>query len=230
MKATRWLTIGMFLLAGAALSQNTEQSAPQRIERSEAIAVGNLTDVVAPQYPGGDVEKGITGKVVLQIVIDKEGKVVEAWVTTGHPILAAACLDAVKQWKFRPYVLNNTPVEVETTVTIEFISDPPYVVTPQPLRRPMRIRLSAGVAEGNLIRRVDPLYPAEAKANHIQGDVVLRATIDKDGNVANLKPIEGDPLLAEAAMAAASQWKYRPYLLNGQPIEVETAIRIRFHL
>ena len=77
-----------------------------------------------------------------------------------------------------------------------------------------------GVAEGNLIRVIDPIYPEEVKAQRIQGDVILLAVIDKYGNVADLKPVQGYPSLTEAAMKAASQWKYKPFLW----------IRIRFRM
>src|SRR5215472_4149573 len=125
MKAKRLLMIAMFSLAGVGLAQQTDQPGVQRVQRPEAIAMGNLTDVVDPTLPG-DLGT-VAGKVVLRILIDKEGKVVEANLVSGHPILVSACLDAVKQWKFRPYLLNNAPVEVETTATIEFTADPPHV-------------------------------------------------------------------------------------------------------
>src|SRR5215469_4285298 len=228
MKAKRLLMIAMFSLAGVGLAQQTDQPGVQRVQQPEAIAMGNLTDVVDPSL--SEDLGTVTGKVVLRILIDKAGKVAQANLESGDPTLVNACLDAVRQWRFRPFTLNNAPVEVETTATIEFIADPPHVVTPKPLRGPMKLRVSQGVAHGNLIRTIEPIYPAEAKVNNIQGEVVLLATIDKDGNVADLKPVQGDPLLAEAAMKAASLWKYRPFLWNGQPVEVVTTIKIRFQM
>ena len=84
--------------------------------------------------------------------------------------------------------------------------------------------------EGNLIRRVQPLYPTPAKLAHIQGSVVLRAIISKDGTIENLAVISGHPMLVKAAMDAVSQWRYRPYLLNGDPFEVETQVTVNFVL
>ena len=91
-------------------------------------------------------------------------------------------------------------------------------------------RVSPGAAEGNLLRRVDPRYPQEAKRNHIQGDVILQTTIDRDGSIRNLRVVYGAPVLAQAAVDAVRQWKYRPFKLKGEPVAVETAIKIRFHL
>src|SRR5215472_8052029 len=228
MKAKRLLMITIISLAGVGLAQQTDQPGVQRVQQPEAVAMGDLNYVVDPTLPG-DLGT-VNGKVVLRILIDKEGKVAEANLVSGPPILVSACLDAVKQWKFRPYVLNNAPVEVETTATIEFIADPPHVVTPKPLREPIKLRVSQSVAHGNLIRTIEPIYPTEAKVNHIQGEVVLVATIDKDGNVADLKPLSGPPLLAEAAMKAVSQWKYRPFLLHAEPVEIQTTIKIQFQM
>jgi protein TonB len=84
--------------------------------------------------------------------------------------------------------------------------------------------------EGNLIRRVEPSYPSIAKQARIQGSVLLRATIGKDGRIENLRLLSGHPMLAQAAMEAVRQWRYRPYFLNGEPVEVETQVTVKFVL
>jgi protein TonB len=75
-----------------------------------------------------------------------------------------------------------------------------------------------------------PQYPAIAKAAHIQGIVVLQATISKSGSIQNLRVISGPPALQRAAMDAVRSWRYKPYLLNGEPVEVETTINVVFNL
>jgi periplasmic protein TonB len=84
--------------------------------------------------------------------------------------------------------------------------------------------------EGNLIRRVEPVYPPLAKIGRIQGSVVLSALISKDGVMENLHALSGHPMLVPAAISAVSQWRYRPYILNNDPIEVETQITVNFVL
>ena len=84
--------------------------------------------------------------------------------------------------------------------------------------------------EGSLIRRVQPLYPPLARSARIQGSVVLAAVISKDGTMENLKLLSGHPMLVPAALQAVSQWRYRPYVLNGEAIEVETQITVNFIL
>jgi periplasmic protein TonB len=109
-------------------------------------------------------------------------------------------------------VLSSTPVAV------------PKIATPQ------RIRVSSGVQSGLLIRKVNPTYPPLARQARIQGVVILQAQISKDGNIENLQLISGHPMLAPAAIEAVKQWKYKPYLLNGEPVEVETQVQVNFTL
>ncbi len=86
------------------------------------------------------------------------------------------------------------------------------------------------VVEGNLIHRVQPEYPSLARQARIQGQVSLRAIISRDGRIENLQVVNGHPLLVQAAIAAVRQWRYRPYMLNGEPVEVETQITVNFTL
>ena len=81
-----------------------------------------------------------------------------------------------------------------------------------------------------VIQRIVPRYPPIALASHTQGTVVLQAVISKNGTIENLRVISGSPLLQQAAIDAVSQWRYRPYLLNGQPVDVETSINVVFGL
>jgi periplasmic protein TonB len=92
------------------------------------------------------------------------------------------------------------------------------------------IVVSKGVAEGMLLQRIVPRYPPIALASRTQGTVVLQAVISKNGTIENLRVISGSPLLQQAAIDAVSQWRYRPYLLNGQPVDVETTINVVFGL
>jgi TonB family protein len=95
---------------------------------------------------------------------------------------------------------------------------------------PQRIRVSQGVLQGLLVSKVNPEYPAEAKDRHVEGDVLLKVNIDKEGNVYKVEPESGDPQLTAAAADAVKQWKYRPFLLNGQAVEVESKVKVDFSL
>jgi protein TonB len=100
----------------------------------------------------------------------------------------------------------------------------PKVATPQ------RVRVSSGVSTGLLIKKVTPNYPQLAKQARIQGSVVLQAEISKEGTIQNLQLISGHPMLAPAAIEAVKQWRYKPYLLNGEPVAVETQVVVNFSL
>ncbi len=95
---------------------------------------------------------------------------------------------------------------------------------------PKRVRVTSGVTEGLLTHKVMPQYPPSAKAARMQGTVVLAAVIGKDGVVKDLRVVSGPPILAQAAMAAVKQWRYKPYYLNGQPTEIDTTINVNFKL
>lgn len=84
--------------------------------------------------------------------------------------------------------------------------------------------------EANLVHRVQPAYPPLARVARIQGAVVLQAIISKSGAIENLQVLNGHPMLVRSAMDAVRQWRYRPYLLNGEPVEVETQITVNFVL
>jgi periplasmic protein TonB len=98
---------------------------------------------------------------------------------------------------------------------------------PAPVKR---VRLAARVAEANLIHDVPPQYPAEAGRERIEGAVVLMAVIGKDGSVRDVRVESGLPVLAQAAIDAVKQWRYKPYMINGEPVEVDSRITINFTL
>lgn len=104
---------------------------------------------------------------------------------------------------------------------------PATIVKPTP---PQKLRVSSGVAAGMLMYQMRPQYPRLAVQARIQGTVVLQAVIGKDGTVQDLRLISGHPLLAPAAIEAVKQWRYRPYLLNNEPVEVDTQINVNFTL
>jgi TonB family protein len=95
---------------------------------------------------------------------------------------------------------------------------------------PSRIRVGGNVQQAMLTQQPKPIYPAETKAQRIQGTVRLGAIINRDGTVQTLDLLAGDPLLADAAMSAVKQWVYKPTLLNGEPVEVATEIAVNFTL
>jgi TonB family protein len=233
----------------------SSQVTPARARVSSTVMQDLLVTKVPPTYPPMARQARIQGTVILQVQLNKSGDVENIQLVSGHPVLAPAAVEAVKQWKYKPYLLNGEPIAVETTVTVNFTladkapdegvvgdipggfppNEPggiaPSTATDAPhLAVPQRIRVSSGVAQRLLVTKVPPQYPQEAKDQHIQGLVVMKVIIDKEGNVANVELISGHPLLAPPAIDAVKQWKYKPFLLNQVPLEVNTQVQVNFTL
>ncbi|PYV34072.1 MAG: hypothetical protein DMG22_07500 [Acidobacteria bacterium] len=111
-------------------------------------------------------------------------------------------------------------------LTSSAVAPPP----PPKAAAPKRIRVSSGVEAAQIITKVTPDYPPLAKMARIQGTVKLEAVISKDGTIQELKVISGHPLLVKAAVSAVQQWRYRPTLLSGEPVEVQTEVDVIFTL
>jgi protein TonB len=115
------------------------------------------------------------------------------------------------------------------------IPDLPLLIEPPRIAAPAReekrpLKLSEGVLQAQIISRIEPQYPLLAKQTKTEGTVQLHAIIGRDGRITSLEVISGHPLLVEAALKAVRQWTYRPTLLNGEPVEVETSITVIFRL
>ena len=244
--------LAALLLVITFTSLTVAQVRPQRVRTVEGVMADRLAKKVSPVYPAMARKARIQGVVVLQVEINKSGDVENLQVISGHPMFAGAAIDAVKQWEYKPYLLNGEPVDVETRVTVNFtlagnppaegvVGDAPGGIprgeeggiisnVPVEAARPGVVRASEGVMAGLVVSKVAPGYPADAKQARIQGTVLMTVIIDKEGNVSNIQLVSGHPILAPAAIDAVKQWKYRPYLLNGAPVEVETQVQVNFTL
>ena len=245
--ATIALVITLTALAGA------QEAAPQRVLVSTTQMADQILKKVPPAYPPLARQARIQGTVLLKVVINKSGDVESTQLISGHPMLAPGAIEAVKQWKYKPYLLNGEPVEVETNVTVNFtLADKPpaegvagdnpgglppgetgSIASPADATNPSippRVRVSSGIMQGLLVKKVPPQYPPDARDQRIQGAVVMQVSIDKAGHVANIQLISGHPLLAPAAIEAVKQWKYKPYVLNGTPVAIETQVQVNFTL
>jgi protein TonB len=104
------------------------------------------------------------------------------------------------------------------------------VAPPAPRPTVVRAIRTSTMQEGSILHRVQPAYPPLARSARIQGTVVLAAVISKAGVIQDLRVISGHPMLVKAALDAVSEWRYRPYILNNEPVEVETQIMVNFTL
>jgi TonB family protein len=207
-----------------------------------------VTKLVKPAYPPAAVPDKLQGQVIVKIVVSETGDVESTEVISGNPVLANAAVDAAKQWKFKPYMRNGQPVKAAVKLPFDFAvpADAVPDATPKPTDAnsspartdapdtstdsPKRIQVASGVTQGLILHRVSPEYPEIARQAGIAGAVILKAVISKEGTIEDLQVISGHPLLRGAAIDAVKQWRYRPYLRNGEPVEVDTYITVNFAL
>jgi len=134
-----------------------------------------------------------------------------------------------KEAELPPDVINNAGPSggvfggIPGQGMVSAVAPPP----PKPTA-PQRVKQGGNVTAASILQQTRPLYPALARQARIQGNVVLHAIIDKDGKVAQLEVISGHPLLVQSALDAVKQWRYKPTLLNGDPVEVDTTITVTF--
>jgi protein TonB len=131
-----------------------------------------------------------------------------------------------------PGITANVPMDSGPAIPGGFGDGPHGPPAPRVIQLAPKgpVHVTSQIASGLLIRKVLPQYPALARTVHVQGTVVLAATIAKDGTIANLRVVSGPTMLQQAALEAVSQWRYKPYLLNGEPVDVETSVNVIFTL
>jgi TonB family protein len=148
--------------------------------------------------------------------------------SAANPKLEAEAIGILSAWRFRPGTSNGKPVS--TPATFDFAHITSTQTTPAGPTEGPAISVDGATAAGRLIDKVQPVYPREAKSARIQGKVSLQVHIGKDGHVVSASVISGDPMLTPAALEAVRQWLYRPTLMNGVPVEVNTQVDVNFTL
>jgi TonB family protein len=197
------------------------------IRLSASQAPRRIKDV-KPLYPEKALRNKVQAVVVGQIAIDTTGRVVEAEVISGHPLLNDAALAAVKQWVYEPYYLNGKAQSVVITFTVSFLPDETSGVAARDQDPITRVE---GANRPRKVKDVKPVYPAEALEKKIQGVVVLECIADEAGKVIDLRMIKSpDPILTHAAMQAVKQWVYTPYMVDGKAKRVVFAVTVNFSL
>ncbi|MBS1813703.1 MAG: TonB family protein [Acidobacteria bacterium] len=146
-------------------------------------------------------------------------------------------MKAVRKWEYKPFEKDGEPVAVQTIVRVRFGNMPANghaLIGAEPIREysgsDAPVRISGGVMAGQLIQKVTPLYPANARRAGVTGSVILHAIIGKDGLIRDVQVVSGPEMLQIAAASAVRQWRYRPYLKDGEPVEVDTTITVNFNI
>lgn len=227
------LAVVAFVLSIPAWAQSVDTPAPERAAeyKLEPVATPNAI------YPPEAREQKAQGEIIASLLLSDTGDVKNVRVFKGDPLLVKSVEDAVAKWKFRPVKKGNKAIAVITTAKFRFVlSDdnqktngvaPELGTAREP---PQRVRISSGVSAGLLLQKVQPIYPSDARNAGIQGSIVLQGVISKEGRVMDLHVVSGPNELAAAAAEAVQQWRYKPYLFMGDPVEVDTQFQVNFQL
>lgn len=231
------------LAPAAAMAQSQE---PVRVGGN--VKAPERVKYVPPVYPGIAQDARVTGIVILEAVVDQNGDVSSANVLKSIPLLDQAAVDAVRQWRYSPTTLNGVPVPVILTVTVNFslanetapsvlmngapVSSESAMSSAAPMewRGATPVRVGGTISAPERVRYVPPVYPIEAQQAKVSGVIIIQAIIDEHGDVAMTKVLKSVPLLDDAALAAVSQWKYTPTLMNGVAVPVLMTVTVNFTL
>jgi len=224
----KW-TLGITLILACALFGGAMQE-PLKLTKGQDRP--KLIHRVNPKYPPQALKLKIQGKIAVTAVTDEEGNVVKATVVPGDirlPLLETAALQAIRQWKYAPFIKDGKPRPVEFTVLTVFRLNGDEKAGDEKADN----SLIPAVERPKLVQRVAPKYPREALKQHIQGRVKLNVRIDETGAVAVVAPAEGQeahPLLIQSAAEAVAQWRYEPYLVDDKARAVAFEVTVTFHL
>ena len=151
------------------------------------------------------------------------GRVQNVKILRSIPPLDQAAVDAVYQWVYEPFVVNGKPTGMVFTVTVVF-------KLKEETKDSGPVRAVGDIKPPKLIKRVDPVYPEEAKKAGIEGVVIVEATTGIYGRVQNVKILRSIPALDQAALDAVYQWVYEPALINGKPRGVIFTVTVTFNI
>jgi TonB family protein len=211
------------------------------------IVPGRLIKRVDPVYPEIAKVGQLDGRVVMNIMIGADGTVKDIKVTRGLPQLIGSAVHAVSQWVYEPARVDGVATSVATTVMVDFklehytgdtnvssqqggASAAVAMAAKTPLPPPPAgvTRISGRVMANMMVKKVDPIYPADSIALGAQGTVVLLAIVTKTGEVGDVQVVSGPERFRSAAVDAVKQWRYSPYPLDGVPADVQTTISLSF--
>jgi len=209
-------------------------------EASPVRAVGEikppkLIKKVEPVYPEIARQAQVEGVVILEATTDIYGRVKAVRVLRSIPLLDQAAVDAVRQWVYEPMIIDGEPRGVIFTVTVSFKLDEKkpkagvFGIVGQEDQRPP-IRATGEIKPPKLIKKVEPVYPEQAKKAGIGGVVILEVTTDVYGRVKAVRVLRSIPLLDQAAVDAVRQWVYEPMIIDGEPRGVIFTVTVSFNI
>jgi TonB family protein len=207
-----------------------------------AVLNGRALALVTPRYPAIARKGHAKGTVVVKVLIDEEGNVIEARVISGHPLLWAVSVEAAKNSLFSPTMMSGTPVRVTGVIQYNFIEGERSEVAQAHeaaaqkdekvldvcLQDCDKVTSDSSVLKGHALKLAKPEYPASARDAGVSGSVEVRVLLDEKGKVISAQAVSGDPLLRDVCVEAAKNSLFSPTLLAGTPVKVTGIIRYNF--
>jgi len=212
-----------------------QQEGPARI--SGGVMAGQIVSKTQPIYPAEARAAHISGAVVLHALISKTGAVTALQVISGPPELLTSAIDAVRQWTYKPYLLNGEPTEVDTTITVNYsFGGEPEPGPPNPNEGSDAVgmvprKIGGSVAPPVVVFAPEPQFPEEARADKVSGTVLVHLWVDEQGRPTHVQVVHGfGHGLDEKAVEAVQHYKFRPAMENGKPVVVAMNVEIDFRI
>jgi TonB family protein len=217
------------VVGGVAGAKDAKQFEGDAVRAVGEVKPPKLVKMVKPVYPKLAKEARVEGVVIVEAKTDENGNVFDARILRSIPVLDQAALDAVKQWKYEPMIIDGRPRKVVFTVTVRFTLDEPEH------RAIDKFAEGAVKAEGDikppvLIKEVAPVYPEAARQAAVEGVVILSVKTDETGRVVDTMVLRSIPLLDQAAIDAVRQWVYEPFVKDGKAQPIVFTVTVRFQL
>jgi TonB family protein len=223
-----------YAVQGSSLQSSAAAASHSPLHVSTGIMQGQIVSRVDPIYPPQAKAEDIQGAVVLHVIISENGAVEKLQVISGPEQLRTSAIDAVRQWMFEPYLLNGSPVEVETTTTVNYnLGDSPNSQAGKDERdnaaAAMPLKLGPGITAPRLTYSTSPEYTEEAREQKVSGKVLLKLWVDTNGIPTHVRVIRGlGSGLDEKAVEAVKRYKFTPAMKDGEPVLVELNIELSF--
>ncbi|MGB8959226.1 MAG: energy transducer TonB [Candidatus Aminicenantales bacterium] len=207
----------------------------KQFEGDAVRAVGDvktpkLVRQVDPVYPEAARKARVEGTVIVEAKADENGDVVDARILRSIPILNQAAIDAVKQWKYEPLIIDGKPRKVIFTVTVRFSLKEGDKAKPLDKFAQGAVKVEGDMTPPKLIKEVRPVYPEVARLAEVQGVVILSVKADEKGQVVDVMVLRSIPLLDQAAIDAVRQWVYEPTIIDGKAAPIVFTVTVRFQL
>lgn len=220
---------------GGVEGARTQAEDIKAFEKNAVRAVGDiqppqLLKEVAPVYPEIARKAGVQGAVILEVKSDEQGTIVGVRILRSIPLLDQAAIEAVKQWKYEPLVLDGKPRQVIFTVTVNFMLKDGGEAKAFDTFTRGAVKAEGEVQPPEQIKHVFPLYPEAARQAGVQGTVILGVKADEAGRVVDVMVLRSIPLLDQAAIDAVKQWAYKPKVIDGNAVTVVFTVTVRFVL